>query len=144
MAHDLSAAQRESIVAEILGGRLIPAIKLYREATGAGLKEARDAVEAMQADLRATSSGHTSDAERQSIETDLLAGRKIAAIKTYREATGAGLKEAKDAVEAMEAELRASSAGRFVAPAGKAGCLPMLLLPLLLVLPAALGVWYLG
>lgn len=29
-------------------------------------------------------------------------GRKIEAIKAYRAATGAGLKEAKDAVEAME------------------------------------------
>ncbi|MET8150563.1 ribosomal protein L7/L12 [Actinoplanes sp. NPDC049668] len=30
---------------------------------------------------------------------ELLAGRKIQAIKEYREATGTGLKEAKDAVE---------------------------------------------
>jgi ribosomal protein L7/L12 len=30
------------------------------------------------------------------------AGRKIEAIKVYREETGAGLKEAKDAVEAFE------------------------------------------
>jgi ribosomal protein L7/L12 len=30
---------------------------------------------------------------------ELLAGRKIQAIKEYREATGAGLREAKDAVE---------------------------------------------
>jgi ribosomal protein L7/L12 len=33
----------------------------------------------------------------------LQAGRKIEAIKAYREATGVGLKEAKEAVEAMEA-----------------------------------------
>lgn len=34
---------------------------------------------------------------------DLLAkGRKIEAIKLYRERTGAGLKEAKDAVESMD------------------------------------------
>lgn len=32
----------------------------------------------------------------------LLRGKKIQAIKVYREGTGAGLKEAKDAVEAME------------------------------------------
>ena len=32
---------------------------------------------------------------------ELLAGRKIQAIKEYREATGAGLKEAKDAVELL-------------------------------------------
>jgi len=32
---------------------------------------------------------------------ELLAGRKIQAIKVYREATGVGLKEAKDAVELL-------------------------------------------
>jgi ribosomal protein L7/L12 len=32
----------------------------------------------------------------------LARGKKIQAIKVYREGTGAGLKEAKDAVEAME------------------------------------------
>jgi ribosomal protein L7/L12 len=32
---------------------------------------------------------------------ELLAGRKIQAIKAYREATGAGLREAKDAVELL-------------------------------------------
>jgi ribosomal protein L7/L12 len=32
---------------------------------------------------------------------ELMAGRKIQAIKAYREATGAGLKEARDAVELL-------------------------------------------
>ncbi|MEU0551468.1 MULTISPECIES: ribosomal protein L7/L12 [unclassified Micromonospora] len=32
---------------------------------------------------------------------ELLAGRKIQAIKAYREATGVGLREAKDAVELL-------------------------------------------
>jgi hypothetical protein len=32
---------------------------------------------------------------------ELMAGRKIQAIKAYREATGLGLKDAKDAVEAL-------------------------------------------
>ncbi|WP_432840731.1 ribosomal protein L7/L12 [Dactylosporangium sp. CA-092794] len=32
---------------------------------------------------------------------ELVSGRKIQAIKLYREATGAGLKEAKDAVDAL-------------------------------------------
>ncbi len=36
------------------------------------------------------------------VEQHLLAGNKIAAIKAYRIATGLGLKEAKDAVEAMD------------------------------------------
>ncbi|MBS2535292.1 ribosomal protein L7/L12 [Catenulispora sp. NF23] len=46
------------------------------------------------------------------IETDpqlaalIQAGKKIQAIKVYREATGAGLKDAKNAVEALERSMR--------------------------------------
>lgn len=56
------------------------------------------------------------------IEALLKRGNKIAAIKLYRTATGVGLKEAKDAVDAVEAAMtargaievdRASSTGRF-------------------------------
>lgn len=36
------------------------------------------------------------------VKEALIRGNKIEAIKRYREATGLGLKEAKDAVEAME------------------------------------------
>ena len=36
------------------------------------------------------------------VRAHLAAGRKIQAIKAYREQTGAGLKDAKDAVEALE------------------------------------------
>lgn len=38
------------------------------------------------------------------VRAELAAGNKIMAIKLYREATGWGLAEAKDAVERMEAE----------------------------------------
>ena len=41
------------------------------------------------------------------IETHLRSGQKILAIKRYRELHGTGLKEAKDAVEALEARLGA-------------------------------------
>ena len=40
------------------------------------------------------------------IEAALLAGRKIEAIKRYREEHDVGLREAKDAVEAIERTLR--------------------------------------
>lgn len=36
------------------------------------------------------------------VKAHLRAGRKVSAIKAYRESTGAGLKEAKDAVEDYE------------------------------------------
>lgn len=95
----------------------IEAIRLYREATGVGLKEAKDAVEyAMAYPERAPSHLMRSDAseprkmksKEAGIDWDvllsgpmqaLLPDKKIDAIKFYREATGAGLKEAKDAIE---------------------------------------------
>lgn len=41
----LSAADQERILVLLRGGQKIHAIKLYREITGSGLKEAKDAVE---------------------------------------------------------------------------------------------------
>ncbi len=57
----------------------------------------------------------------------LYRGRKIEAIKPYRESHGGGLKEAKDAVEGLEARLRELTPDKFTSPA-RAGCLGMLLL----------------
>lgn len=47
------------------------------------------------------------------IEEALAMGRKIEAIKLYRQRSGAGLAEAKEAVERLEAELRAASPEKF-------------------------------
>ena|SRR5688572_18153847 len=66
-----------------------------------------------------------SDSQLAEIHAEIFAGRKIQAIKLYREATHEGLKEAKDAVEAMTRELRETSADRF-APRSEGGCVPML------------------
>lgn len=85
-------------------GRKIEAIKRYRELTGAGLKEARDVVEAIdrgQATGFPTAANVDDRFRRELIEL-LRKGRKIEAIKAYRARTGAGLKEAKDAVEALD------------------------------------------
>ena len=61
-----------------------------------------------------------SDQQVREVTDHLLAGRKIAAVKVYREATGVGLKEAKESVEALEASLREKHPDKF--PAAKAGC----------------------
>jgi len=53
----------------------------------------------------------------------LFAGRKIEAIKLYREMTGLGLKEAKEAVEGLESSLRKEMPDRFKTPPAKGGCL---------------------
>jgi ribosomal protein L7/L12 len=52
----------------------------------------------------------------------IFAGRKIEAIKVYREMTGCGLKDAKEHVEDLEASLRQTAPDRFQAASGK-GCM---------------------
>lgn len=81
------------------------------------------------------------NAQLDAIADALRAGNKIEAIKIYREATGFGLKEAKDEVEAIEASLRTKFPGQFPAkaPAGK-GCLGVLVVGLLTSI-AGLGWW---
>lgn len=114
-------------------GRKIEAIKVYREATGAGLAGAKNAVEAIERHVEPTAS----DAPHGEFEQQLLAlverGEKIMAIKLYREQTGAGLKEAKDAVEALAARRGT------VAPRG-AGCFGVILLLLTAMAVAGWGI----
>lgn len=75
------------------------------------------------------------------INEAIFAGHTIEAIKLYREYTGLGLKEAKDFVDAVAAELRKAAPEKF-APSGDGkagaagkGCLSVLLCALV---PAAL------
>lgn len=90
-------------------GNRIEAVKAYREDTGASLSEAHDAVDRIERSMNGT---QEADLDREPAGDlrgrviDLLReGRKIEAIKIYRDATGEGLKEAKDAVEAIEGDL---------------------------------------
>ena len=98
----------DGIRAHIAAGRKIEAIKLYRETTGAGLAEAKEAIELIEAGKPPKSGATASLGEDQALQgvADLvLRGRKIEAIRRYREATGLGLKESKDAVDALEREI---------------------------------------
>lgn len=57
------------------------------------------------------------------VQAAVFRGEKIVAIKTYREDTGASLKDAKNAVDRLEAELRTASPQKFSAPPRKKmGC----------------------
>ena len=53
----------------------------------------------------------------------IFSGRKIPAIKLYRELTGLGLKEAKHEIEMLEEALRKESPGKFTATPKGRGCL---------------------
>jgi hypothetical protein len=69
------------------------------------------------------------------IEAALFGGRKIEAIRLYREATGKGLLDAKNAIDAIEADLRAAGPERFNSAqlqesSPSTGCLGVFLLAL--------------
>src|SRR5689334_14494585 len=96
----------ESEVMElVLAGRKIEAVKLVRERTGLGVKEALDAVEAIAAgrrmpDVKRQRAASIGDA-RAEIMVLKSQGQAISAIKLIRQVTGLGLKEAKDLYEAL-------------------------------------------
>jgi ribosomal protein L7/L12 len=99
--------QAQQIRQTAQSGRMIDAIKQYRSLTNAGLQEAKDAVEAMMRGdyVNAPAPDPASlpadlSQDRQILEL-MAQGNKIEAIKRFRALTNAGLKEAKDAVEAM-------------------------------------------
>jgi ribosomal protein L7/L12 len=58
----------------------------------------------------------------EQVKAALFNGEKIAAIKFYREDTGASLKDAKEAVERLEHQWRVVSPEKFKAPRRQGGC----------------------
>lgn len=75
--------------------------------------------------------------QKEQINAYIFSGQKIQAIKVLREATGLGLAEAKQAVEATEVALRQSAPEKFSAPQGK-GCMGSIVLVLIAAASAAL------
>jgi len=103
-------------------GRKIEAIKLYLETYNTGLREAKEAVDAMmRGETPAPPTAPRGRANEQEIVTLLQEGGKIPAIKLYREQTGASLLEAKKAVEQLAAD-------HGVEAAASGGCLGVILL----------------
>jgi len=98
-------ARIQEIIVIARSGNKIEAIKQYRELTGVGLKEAKDAVEALMAGRPVEITVKKGDqiSVGEDISELVRSGRKIDAIKLYREQTGLGLKESKEAIEAIEA-----------------------------------------
>jgi ribosomal protein L7/L12 len=76
-------------------GQKIEAIKLYRERTGVGLKEAKDAVEAIQRGERPQDPDEGDNSFHQTLVSLLKQGRKIDAIKVFHsgEARALGITE---------------------------------------------------
>ncbi len=102
----------DQITRLIQDGRKIEAIKVLRDHTALGLKEAKDAVErwdlsaavpaARDIALQNSVDGGASELlphVRAEIDSLIAAGNPIKAIKILREHTGLGLKEAKDVID---------------------------------------------
>ena len=152
----------QDVIDAIARGDRIDAIRRLREAARVDLKTAHDAVEAW-ADGRplpplpglSVSSAARSQAAASVLPDDVLnalrGGDRIDAVRRLREATGLGLKEAKDLVEAHEAG-GAGSGGRrssTTAPmptvvSGRSGVGIGPILALLLVAAALAAWWWFG
>ncbi len=95
------------VVAALQRGDTIDAIKLLRATRGLGLKEAKDAVDAYARGAQAQSPPLACESSLPlDVVSALKQGNKIEAIRLLRARTGLGLKEAKDAVEAVPHESR--------------------------------------
>jgi ribosomal protein L7/L12 len=107
----MSQGNMEEVERLMKAGQKITAIKAYREATGAGLKEAKEAVERMAGETKEASPQESSTQTKQGLVDPvklqglIREGRKIEAIKYIRQQRGVGLKEAKEAVDWLEANL---------------------------------------
>ena len=108
-------------------GNLIEAIRLTREQTGLGLMEAKQAVDAWLAGTTRAPLETGDVAIPLQAALALRHGRLIDAIRHTREATGLGLKDAKEAVErhlakepSLQAEFRAATTATWRRIAGRA------------------------
>jgi len=130
----LTAAQRDELLALVHSGQRIIAVKRYREIKGVGLKEALYAVTRL-ADVEASgggtrtqaaapaSSAPAPDAKRvkqaeAAAMVALVAGNVVEATQRYRQHTGLGLKESKEAVDILSVVHR--SEGRINAKLARA------------------------
>jgi ribosomal protein L7/L12 len=102
------------LVELIKRGEKIGAVKLYRQQNGASLKDAVEAVNAMERGEPApqpqdASTGAIQDADLKAVDLKAIVslleeGKTIAAIKLYREKTRVGLAAAKSSVEKLASE----------------------------------------
>ena len=150
---DLHEDELNEITQALFAGQKIQAIKRYREATGVSLKQAKDSIDGMERMLRQASPGEFRDDARRddnlranlaalleagsaakqpmteetaaAITEALFTGKKIEAVKLYRTAEGCQLKEAKEAMDALEKALREECPESFRF-GSKTGCLSVL------------------
>jgi ribosomal protein L7/L12 len=120
-SNDAPESLTREVEALLMQGKKIQAIKLYREQTGLGLREAKEAIDLIENALRmqgpTSYQAGSADPETEiglpvveppgaEVRRYVLEGKKIQAIKLYREQTGLGLREAKEAIDRLEQAIR--------------------------------------
>lgn len=92
-----------AVLAALQRGSTIEAVKLLRKSTGLGMQEAKDLIDRHERGRAApVSIGIPRATLAPEVAAAMQAGNKIEAIRLLREKTGMGLKEAKDAIEALQ------------------------------------------
>jgi hypothetical protein len=95
----------DNVLAALQRGNIVEAIKLLRESTGLGLKEAKDLIDQhVRGEPTSPATGPSPGLLPPAVVAALRRGDKIEAIRLLRQATGVGLKEAKDTVESFQSE----------------------------------------
>jgi ribosomal protein L7/L12 len=101
----ISKEQEVQILLLLQRNRKIEAVKLVMDAAKCGLKEAKDFVDQF-IETKTTSNGGSERSFRQNLDAELtsllLNGKKIDAVKLYKEHTGAGLKDSVDYVNSLQ------------------------------------------
>lgn len=101
----ISKEQEVQILLLLQRNRKIEAVKLVMDAAKCGLKEAKDFIDQF-IETRTTSIGGSERSFRKNLDAELtsllLNGKKIDAVKLYKDHTGAGLKDSVDYVNSLQ------------------------------------------
>lgn len=128
MSDRLSAEQLEAIQRKLRSGEKIAAVKLYLDATGCSLLDAKRFVESLpvhpesNSATEADSASVWNDERMDEILDAIHAGKKLEAVKLYRAATGSSLADSKEAVEKLMQQFEPAPANHLVQ---EKGCLAM-------------------
>lgn len=119
----------DDILNLVATGDYLDAARRLQSRTGISLEEAAAEIERLRASITPLNlaTSPVADPITPEIAAAIRAGRKIEAIKLYRQAHGVGLKEAKDAVDAYETTGRGTARPPKNANPAKPGLLRRLL-----------------
>jgi len=141
MAAELTDDQVNQIRSKLAAGRKLVAVKMYKDWTGSSLVDAKNSVERLQAGNQMGVAEFGNELESDQLDKILDAieqGRKLNAVKLYKESAGASLMDAKEFIERLMKELEIEDPGSVPGAQGCASMVLLLVFALLLISAAAL------